>query len=408
MRREGREDGLSRREFLKAAAGTAAGLGLAGMLGTLGGGALAQEASGGAVPRRTLGRTGLKVGSVGFGYAALQYGNSRPMPVPQEDATAMVGTALDLGMNLFDTTWSYGKGRNEGSLGAALGGRRKEAVISSRAPHPPKGSIMERVEESLRRLKTDYVDIYGPYNIHSDNALERAMLDVPALEKAKEQGKIRFIGASGHGSAESMRKFIESGVPDVVLIPANVVRREFFEEVLPVALKHNVGTVIMKAYGYGAFFPTPEGLGGKIGTTTGEVVRNGLEFLLEYPISTVIIGYEFPSEVEGCAAVATGFRGLDAGRKSALRVGAEGSVKNACRCCKTCLPCPDKINIPQVCRLYVNAVRYGLRDYARAAYRSKVKVKASACSRCKRCDERCHFNLPVMETVLTAHRVLEG
>ncbi|MBL8643543.1 MAG: aldo/keto reductase [Rhodospirillaceae bacterium] len=143
---------------------------------------------------RTLGKSSLKVSAVGIG--CNNFGG-------RMDAAAtklVVEKALDLGVNLFDTAESYGQGLSEEFLGAALGKRRKEAVIATKCSLGTRAKVMEACEKSLKRLGTDYIDLY---QIHRPDPSATTEETLRALDELVKQGKVRFIGHSNYNGAQT-------------------------------------------------------------------------------------------------------------------------------------------------------------------------------------------------------------
>ena len=192
---------LNRRSFIGTSTGAVAGLG-----------ALSAGPAKAAEPtiRRhvTLGKTGLEVSEIGFGSASSQ-------------DPALIHHALDRGVTFFDTAESYRFGWSEEAMGEGLKGVRDKVILSSKTKAGASDSeaeMMEALEGSLKRLKTDYLDIY--FN-HAVNSVDRMQNEAWASfsEKAKAEGKIRFRGMSGHGSrlAQCLDYSIESDLVDVIL-----------------------------------------------------------------------------------------------------------------------------------------------------------------------------------------------
>ncbi len=156
---------------------------------------------------RTLGRTGLKVTTVGMGCMI----TSDP---------SVITRAADLGINYFDTARGYQQGNNERMVAAALGARRKEVIISTKSHAPNKEELQKHLETSLRELNTDYIDIWYLHGKGSPDEIADDMIEVQ--QKAKKQGKIRFTGVSTHsGQPKLLPWMAQKGVFDVVLTAYN-------------------------------------------------------------------------------------------------------------------------------------------------------------------------------------------
>jgi len=156
---------------------------------------------------RTLGRTGLKVTTLGFGCMI----TSDP---------SVIERAVDIGINYFDTARSYQHGNNERMVGAALGAKRKQIVLSTKSHSPNKEALLKDLDTSLRELNTDWVDIWY---LHAKGSAEEIHDDmIEAQQVAKKQGKIRFAGVSTHGGQQQLLPWLaQKGVFDVVLTAYN-------------------------------------------------------------------------------------------------------------------------------------------------------------------------------------------
>lgn len=238
---------VSRRDFLKSAAVTAASVALGEF-----GGSLAQAAEvAGEIPLRTLGRTGLRVTMFGLG------GYHAGLPEKEEESIAIIHRALDLGINFFDNADCYQEGRAEGRMGKALEGRRQNIYLMTKVDQRDARGSREQLEKSLRRLRTDYLDIW---QFHAVSRLQE--LDIifgpggamETAEQAKKEGKIRFIGLTGHFDPAVHLEAIKRYAFDTIQMPINVVDphyRSFRNTVLDEAVKQNLGIIAMKSLGFG-------------------------------------------------------------------------------------------------------------------------------------------------------------
>ncbi|WP_102264022.1 aldo/keto reductase [Mesobacillus jeotgali] len=196
---------------------------------------------------RQLGSTGIKVSEVGFG--AWQLGNARDWEGMEDNqAIRLVHEALEQGCNFFDTAPNYGGGNSETLLGQALSGRRSEAVINSKFGHHPDNNldfdskkIRSSVEESLRRLKTDYLDSIllhnPPFEILSGSTAHFQVLD-----SLKQEGKIRAYGASVDSSGE-MDELMRNTGSQVIEVMFNIFHQEP-RRAFKLAAEKNVGLIV--------------------------------------------------------------------------------------------------------------------------------------------------------------------
>ena len=201
----------SRRQFLRAGAAASAAVPLASTL-------AADLTQPGEVRRyATLGRTGLKISDVSFGSASLRPG--------QEN---LVHFALERGINYFDTAESYSGGNSETVLGKALKGKRDQVVITSKVVTQPDSSaewLMDALDGSLKRLQMDYVDIFMNHAVNDVAVMQNPEWHA-FIDRAKQQGKIRFAGMSGHAGRliDCLEYAFDEDIVDAVLVAHTSVR----------------------------------------------------------------------------------------------------------------------------------------------------------------------------------------
>jgi predicted aldo/keto reductase-like oxidoreductase len=245
---EGRADAtVTRREFV-ASAITAA------CLTGVGHSASAVEATGG-MPYRTLGRTGEKVSLVGLG------GYHLGKQADEQESIRIIRTAIDQGINFMDNCWDYNDGASEVRMGKALrDGYRQKVFLITKIDGRNRQTAAQQLEESLRRLQTDHIDLLQFHEVIRLSDPDRIFGPNGAMEAflaAKQAGKIRYIGFTGHKSPEILLKmldtaFAQSFTFDAVQMPLNVMDAHYdsFEKlVLPVLLKHQMGVLAMKPMG---------------------------------------------------------------------------------------------------------------------------------------------------------------
>jgi uncharacterized protein len=206
------------------------------------------------MPRRTLGRSGEKVSIIGIG----GYHLGRPS---EQDAIRIVRTALDNGVNFLDNCWDYNGGVSEERMGKALrDGYRQKAFLMTKIDGQTKSAATQQLDESLRRLQTHHVDLLQFHEVIRDTDPARILGPGGGLEavlEAKKQGKVRYIGFTGHKNPDIHYKMLESAFArnftfDAVQMPLNVMDAHFesFEKkVLPVLVQHGIGVLGMKPMG---------------------------------------------------------------------------------------------------------------------------------------------------------------
>jgi aryl-alcohol dehydrogenase-like predicted oxidoreductase len=209
----------------------------------------------GSVPTRTLGRSGEKVSMVGLG------GYHIGMQKDEQESVSIIRSALDHGVNFLDNCWDYNDGQSEVRMGKALrDGYRQKAFLMTKIDGRTKKAATEQLEESLRRLQTDRIDLLQFHEVIRDTDPARIFAEGGSMEAAlaaRKQGKLRFIGFTGHKSPDIHLKMLETAFAhgftfDAVQMPLNVMDAHFesFEKkVLPVLVKHQIGVLGMKPMG---------------------------------------------------------------------------------------------------------------------------------------------------------------
>lgn len=188
------------------------------------------------LPRTVLGRTGLRVTRFGVGgaYCASVEGYR---------------TALDCGVNYVDTARAYRNGEDEEVIGQVIQGRRDDLILATKTGQRDAEGARRDLETSLRLLGTEYIDVYQLHHLNTAEDRERALGPggaMEAVQKAREEGLVRFIGVTGHDWVE-VQKAVATSLFDTVLCWYNCAMREPEETVFPEARAHNVGVVIMNA-----------------------------------------------------------------------------------------------------------------------------------------------------------------
>ena len=257
--------------------------------------------------KRRLGRTNLQVSIVGFGGTWISELN-----VP--DAVGVVKRAFDLGINYFDTAKLDGD--SEEKIGVALQNVRDKCILATKTGSRTKKESLEDFKNSIKRLRTDKLDIIQLHGIDDEKTLSKAMSPDGSLQTCKEarkQGLVDFIGITGHKPGVLV-KAVESGEFDTVLFPLNVVTRQALENLLPAANAHDVGVIVMKPLSAKTstlitclYNPSlslvsdePE-LKALLGKNTDAMVDNALRYVLSQDIATVIPGLKSIQEVETAA-----------------------------------------------------------------------------------------------------------
>ncbi|MDD4859852.1 MAG: aldo/keto reductase [Dehalococcoidales bacterium] len=254
---------------------------------------------------RVYGKTGEKFPILSFGAMNIVDGEG----CSEKEAIKMVNYALDRGIRYFDTAWWYWEGESEERLGKVAKHRRKEMWIATKTLERTRRESREQLEESLRRLQTDYIDEWRMHYVWSFDELDRITAPGGALEtavKAREEGKIRFISMSNHGNPAVQIKALELFPFDSVLFPASVLDRfvlSFVDELLPVIKTKGIASAGMKIVAIG-----------KLAT----VYDKALRYAFSQPIDTAVVGMSSMAQLKKDLAIAENYRPLDETEKLAL------------------------------------------------------------------------------------------
>ncbi|MBN1811856.1 MAG: aldo/keto reductase, partial [Anaerolineae bacterium] len=191
-----------------------------------------------------LGKTGLQVSRIGFGGIPIQR-------LTEDEAIRVASRCIDLGVTFLDTANAYTT--SEGRIGKAIAGRREQLVIATKTGARDKQTALEHLENSLRCLQTETIDLWQFHNVSSVEAYEKILGPDGAMEAAQEAlraGKIQHIGVSCH-SMDMALKMIPPGLFETIQFPFNFVTNEPADELLPLAEKHDIGFIAMKPFAGG-------------------------------------------------------------------------------------------------------------------------------------------------------------
>jgi predicted aldo/keto reductase-like oxidoreductase len=241
----------------------------------------------GDMPYRTMGNTGVKVSCIGLG--GYHLGASS---LPEAEAIKLFHEAVDRGINFSDNCWDYNEGESERRVGKALQGYREKVFVMTKFDGRTKASALKQLDESLQRLQVDHIDLW---QFHENIRLEdpdRFFADGGAHEavtEAKQKGKIRYSGFTGHKDPSVHLRMLEMADKkgfrfDAVQMPLNVMDahfRSFGDEVVPVLVKKQIGVLGMKSMGSGIIL--------KSNTVSA---LDCLHYALSLPTSVVITGIE--------------------------------------------------------------------------------------------------------------------
>ena len=319
-----------------------------------------------------LGKTGLHISRMGFGGIPIQ-------KIDAEGTRTLMHKLAEEGVNYIDTARGYTV--SEEYLGYGLEGIRDQFVIATKSMSRTKDAMAADIQISLNNLRTDHIDLYQVHN-PSMEQLEQVMGEggaLEALEEAKAAGKIGHIGLTAHSTAV-FEKALELDWVETIMFPYNIVENQG-EELIRKCAEKGIGFIDMKPLAGGAI----------------EDGRLALRYVCSNPDVTVVIPgmAEIRELDENMAACSDSTPLTEEELKKMEEVRAQLG-NDFCRRCNYCAPCTVGINIPSVFLFAGYLQRYDLADWAKERY-STLKVKASACIGCGKCEPRCPYHLPIRE-----------
>jgi uncharacterized protein len=322
-----------------------------------------------------LGKTNLEVSRVGIGGIPIQ----RPS---EDEAIKIIHRALDLGINFIDTAAGYGA--SEERIGKALVGRRDQVIIATKSGQPSKAEAMTELERSLKRLKTDVIDIWQLHNISSSEKYAQVTGPGGSLEAAHEAlqaGKIRHVGLSSHNLDVALEA-VKSGLFETIQFPFNYVTREPADELIPLAKKHDVGFIGMKPFA-----------GGMLGNA-----NLSIKYVLQFDSVVPDPGIQKVEEIEEIVTIVeSGDWTLTVQEQQEIEARRAELGTQFCRQCGYCQPCPQEIPISMVMitqgmwKLWPREIFFD--------WMGRVTDKARNCVQCGECETKCPYQLPIREMI---------
>ena len=264
------------------------------------------------VPTRPFGRTAIPVSILALG------GWHLGLPKTERESTRLVHAAIDRGITFMDNAWDYNEGVSEVRMGKALVGRRDQVFLMTKCCTHGRDArtAMKQLEESLRRLKTDYLDLWQIHEVIFDDEPARYFARggaVEALDRARQQGKVRFVGFTGHKDPDLHLEMLGHDYPwDSCQLPLNCFDgsfRSFETRVLPELNRRGIAAIGMKS------------LGGDARAVKEKVVtpQEALRYTLSLPIATLVSGIDSMRVLQQNVAVAGNFRPMTERQRETLR-----------------------------------------------------------------------------------------
>ena len=387
---------------------------------------------------RNYGKLGFQVSALGMGCMRLPriIKENNEVVVDREKAWEMIRYAVDHGVNYFDSAYSYHNKTSEEVLGEALdGGRREKVKIATKQPFGTMKdlksgggktiaeNIRRNLENTLKKLRTSYLDVYLIHNINASGweGIKKEKI-IEEYEKFRSEGLIRAIGFSYHGTFPLFKEVLGFYDWGMCQMQHNFldIERETTAEGVHLAGKKGCALVIMEPLRGGSLAAAPK----RIQAIYGEypVKRSAVEWafrhVINYPeVSTVLSGmttleqlkenieiFSKADAVSGC--IGTEERNILTSARNAYE-----SVKSIpCTACEYCFPCPYGVNIPGVFTKYNDGTMFENFDQPSRSYSfmTRQKADASHCEACGACEKKCPQHIKIIDQLKIAHEALKG
>lgn len=379
---------------------------------------------------RTLGRTGCRVSNLGFGCmrlplisAAAGAEHPRLTDVDEDRAIELIRSAVDQGINYFDTAYTYHGGKSEAILGRAVRGVREKVMLTTKLPVwlvKTAASFDLLLDEQLQRLGTSYLDFYLLHALNSDVWPRLIELGVfKFLDRIVAAGKVRRVGFSFHDDSATFKKIVDAYAWDVCLIHLNYLDRNYQagQEGLRYAAAKGLGVVIMEPLRGGTLTnPIPAEVEAvwHAAPKKRSPAEWALAWLWDQPeVGTVISGMNSAAQLRENVEIAGRVtpHSLSAGEFAIIDKAAEtyrGLFKIGCTNCGYCLPCPQGVDIPMNFKLYNDILLFHNVATSRMLYNGFMPSaeRASSCIECGACEKLCPQHIPIMAELKNVHAEL--
>jgi len=379
----------------------------------------------GTLEYRKLGKTGLKAFPLGFGCMRLPTLKPGKPEIDREKAIDLIRKGIDSGINYIDTAYPYHNKESEIVVGLALkDGYREKVILATKCPVGSqdftKASHYDKyLEEQLQKLNVDYLDFYLFHGINGKVFREKVLgLNlINRAEAAKNAGKIRHIAFSFHDKPEVLKEIIDTGYFELMLVQYNIID-QVNKEMIAYAAKKGLGVAIMGPVGGGRLAGSPPpSMKQWLSDERKNFVDLALKFVLsDSNVSVALSGMGSEEMLEDNLALVTRkeynhFIYDEKVRIEAIAKKFKELCDNVCTGCGYCMPCPNEVNIKLIFDYLIRYQIYG-QEEAKRFYTDIGNVRwapgknAEACIECGECLEKCPQNIPIIEQLKEAHRIL--
>jgi hypothetical protein len=329
-----------------------------------------------------LGKTELMVSECGFGCIPI-------IRLPKEDAVKVLRHAFEKGITYFDTANAYRD--SEDKIGMAFAGMRDKVVIATKSLMRSGEGITGHLENSLRMLRTDHIDLYQLHQIAQEKDWQEAKGPLGALEavmKAKAVGKIRHIGVTSHNLQMAI-KLVNSGLFDTIQFPFNLIEEGAKDELIGVAQSRGMAFICMKPFG-------------------GGVINNAevaFTYLRDHTGVIPIPGFESCEQVDEVLSYYSQPNVITEKDRDIMDNYRKELGKLFCRRCEYCQPCPNGVMITPAMGYPIVASR--MSPAVAVEFCKKPMESVLLCTVCGSCMERCPYELPVTEILKSNYALYE-
>ncbi len=345
---------------------------------------------------RRLGRTNLKVSVIGLGGGAFYNPKTT-----SEDVSKIISYCVSNGVNFIDTAKDY----DETKLTGGLKETRNKIILNSKSPSSNKEKMEKSIKNSLKKLGTDFIDIYQMQTLMGGEDLSDRIKNgaLDAIKEAKKQGKINFIGFSSH-RIPTIIEAIKTNEFDVVEMPYSIGQYES-ERAIEIAKKYDVGVIAINALGGGILVDRDKLSNAASFMTT----KNAMQYVLSNNnVSTALIGMSSIEHVKENIDSVNNMEVLSEKSRNKIQEQAYKFLgNNFCRSCKACMPCDVhgwQFSIDNFLRFQAFYSKYNYKIFINEY--QKLPIKADQCTQCGKCEVRCPYGVKIRQELKKTHEKL--
>jgi len=321
-----------------------------------------------------LGTTGLSVSELGFGGIPI-------IRLDSGEAERVVRRAYERGITFFDTANAYKD--SEAKIGRALADVRDRVALATKSFKREAEGIQEHLENSLRQLGTDCIDLFQMHQISREEEWQEINRPGGAMErllKARDKGMIRHIGFSSH-SLDMALRLVRTRAFATVQFPFNFIETEAQEELYPAAKEAGMGILAMKPFAGGA-------------------IDNGplaFSFLRQHPEAIPLPGFDSEASVDEIVSLYTEENSIDETKQKRMEAYRHELGQRFCRRCEYCQPCPSGVMVTTAMGYPLIASRMAPQTAVQFAGQAMETVPL--CEECGECEEKCPYDLSIMQMI---------